>query len=189
MRIGFFGGTFDPPHFAHAAAVLWALQCGEVDRVLVVPTARHAFGKEPDASFAHRIAMCRLAMADFGESLVEVSTIEGERDTVSYTVDTLRELRAWCPGATWRLIVGTDIVDDLPKWRESDAIQKMAPPLEVPRIVDDIQDASRGVRPGALPMLSSTTVRDRLASGQDISGLVPARVVAYMREQGLYGFG
>ena len=62
--LGIFGGTFDPPHCSHAMALLWALQSGEVDRVLVIPAARHPFGKDPGASYDDRLEMCRLMAAE-----------------------------------------------------------------------------------------------------------------------------
>jgi nicotinate-nucleotide adenylyltransferase len=134
MRFGIFGGTFDPPHLGHAMACLWALETGEVDRVLMIPTARHAFGKQPAAGFDHRLAMCRLAARHLGEH-VEISDIEGRREGVSYMVDTLRALAADRPGATFRLLVGTDIVGDVPKWRESAEILRLAPLLVLPRLL------------------------------------------------------
>jgi nicotinate-nucleotide adenylyltransferase len=186
LRLGIFGGSFDPPHRAHVAAILWALQSGEVDRVLVVPAARHAFGKAHRAPFADRVAMCRLAVCEFAQGLVEVLDIEGQRGGVSYTVDTVRALAAMRPGATFRLIVGSDIVADLAQWHESAALLALAPPLVVPRIVEGAPDERLGLRPGALPMLSSTTVRTRAARGESITDLVPHRVADYMRRHGLY---
>ena len=181
MRIGFFGGTFDPPHRAHAMVVLWALQSGEVDRVLVVPMARHPFGKQPAAPFHHRVEMCRLMISEFDGALASVSTIEGERDDVSYTVDTVRELAKRMTGCSFRLIVGTDVMNDLPKWREADALLRLAPPLGVPRMLEGERS-----RPGALPLLSSTQVRDALFSGGDVAGLIPYKVVVYIRQHHLY---
>ena len=62
---GLFGGSFDPPHRAHVLVVAWALMEATLDRILVIPTARHAFGKQPGASFEDRVAMCRLAFSLF----------------------------------------------------------------------------------------------------------------------------
>lgn len=186
MRLGIFGGTFDPPHRAHAMAVLWALQSGEVDRVLVVPMARHPFGKDPAAPFAERVAMCRLLVAEFAADCVEVSDIEGRREGVSYTIDTVRHLAAERPGVALRLVVGTDIIDDLPRWREGEELVRLAPPLVVPRIVEDARDERLGLRPGALPMLSSTLIREMLARGQDVDHLLPRRIADRIRERKLY---
>ncbi|MCB2156692.1 nicotinate-nicotinamide nucleotide adenylyltransferase [bacterium] len=188
MRIGIFGGTFDPPHRAHTMAIVWALQTGEVDRVLVIPAARHAFGKEPGASFAHRVAMCRIAIEPLADGLATVDPLEGEREGKSFMVDTIRILRDRHPDDSCRLLVGTDIIDDLPKWREGEAVVELAPPLEIPRIVTDSGDPARGLRPGALPMVSSTEVRERLAAGrEDAAELIAAPVLDYIRIHKLYG--
>jgi len=186
MNLGIFGGTFDPPHVAHAMAVLWALQSGAVDRVLVIPAARHAFGKEPGASFAQRMEMCRIAFADFAPGFVEISDIEDRREGPSYMVDTLRAVQRERAGDALRLIVGTDIVDDLPKWREGGEVQRLAPPLVVPRIVTMDPHPDLGPRPGALPLLSSTIVRGLLARRGDTTGLVSAAVRAFIEAHRLY---
>ena len=180
-RLGVFGGTFDPPHRSHVFAVLWALQSGEVDRVLIVPTAEHAFGKHPAASFVHRAAMCRLAVQELADGLVEVSEIEGRREGTSYMVDTLRALHAEHAGSTLRLIVGSDILGEMDQWREPLEVQRLAPLLVVPRL-----GHAEGDDLGQLPRLSSTHVRRILESREDASALVPHRVLTYIRANGLY---
>lgn len=181
-RLGVFGGTFDPPHLGHTLAALWCLETGEVDRVLVVPVAEHAFGKRPAASFAQRLEMCRLAMERLGDG-AEITDIEGRRPGVSYMVETLRSLQEEMPEAALRLIVGTDVVRDLPKWRAGEEVQRLAPPLVLPRPEDDARFADH---PGALPPISSTAVRKALRTGRGIEHLISARVRAYIKEQGLY---
>jgi nicotinate-nucleotide adenylyltransferase len=181
MRLGVFGGTFDPPHRSHVFAVLWALQSGEVDRVLMVPTAEHAFGKQPTASFQHRLEMCRLAVREIAEGLVVVSDTEGRRQGTSYMVDTLRALEAEHPGAPLRLIVGSDILGEMHLWREPEEVKRLAPLLIVPRL-----GHADGDELGQLPRLSSTDVRRVLEAGDDASHLVPHRVLEYIRAHGLY---
>jgi nicotinate-nucleotide adenylyltransferase len=182
MRFGIFGGTFDPPHLGHAMACLWALETGEVDRVLMIPTARHAFGKQPAAGFDHRLAMCRLAARHLGEH-VEISDIEGRREGVSYMVDTLRALAADRPGATFRLLVGTDIVGDVPKWRESAEILRLAPLLVLPRLLPGDRPEAR---PGALPAVSSTVVRAALRGHGSTGELIARSVRDYITANRLY---
>ncbi len=180
-RLGVFGGTFDPPHRSHVFAVLWALQSGEIDRVLLVPTVEHAFGKKPAATFFHRMEMCRLAVREIAGGLVSVSGIEGRRQGTSYMVDTLRALRVECPDSSLRLIVGSDILDELEKWKEPGEVQRLAPLLIVPRL-GHLQRA----RIGHLPRLSSTDVRQLLQAGEDVASLVPNAVLQYIRDHGLY---
>ncbi len=181
MRIAVFGGTFDPPHCSHMATVLWLLQHSAVDCVVVVPNARHPFGKEPVASFDHRLEMCRLGTAPFAAGLVEVSAIEGRREGPSYMIDTVRELMRSNPEASFRVALGSDILGDLPDWQDGDELARIAPPIEVPRI-----ETGRASRTGAIPMLSSTDLRERLSRGDDATGLIPASVAEYIARHGLY---
>lgn len=182
MRLGIFGGSFDPPHLGHTMACLWALESGEVDRVLLVPVARHAFGKEAEAPFEQRVAMARLAVERLGEG-AEVSDIEGRRPGINYMVDTLRELSVARPATEFRLIVGSDVAEEVSKWRMADAVVAMAPLLELPRP----RTGERfDERPGALPPISSTAVRQALRSGTDVSLFLSARVRDYIRQHGLY---
>ncbi len=180
VRFGFFGGSFDPPHLAHTLAALWALETGEVDRVLVVPAARHPFGKECGASWEDRLEMCRLAFRRL-EPDVEVSDIEGRLGGVSYTHRTITELLAARPGSSFRLLTGSDIVDDLPKWKNGPELLELAPVLELPR--PGGASAAEGVY---LPDVSSTRVREALAGGQPAEGLLGFEVRRYIAGRGLY---
>ncbi|MDX2177117.1 MAG: nicotinate-nicotinamide nucleotide adenylyltransferase [Candidatus Sumerlaeia bacterium] len=182
-RIGVLGGSFDPPHFGHLFGALFALETGAVDRVFAIPAAQHAFGKLFAAAFDHRLAMARLLFLRLRE--VEVSRLEADRPGVSYTIDTLRELRRDHPSATFRLLLGSDTLRDLPKWRESRAVAEAAPPLELPRI-----EPGRPVEDtwGALPVLSSTAIRDLLRVGDSVAlaRVLPSSIIQYIEHHGLY---
>lgn len=182
---GIFGGSFDPPHRAHVLVVAWALCEGVLDRVLVIPTARHAFGKQPGAPFADRLAMCRKAFGVFEPGRVAIDDIEGRRDGTSYMIDTLRELGRRHPGVGFRLIVGSDVADDLPRWREGDNVVRLAPPLVVPRQTEAA--APTGPVAGALPLLSSTDVRRLILDRAPFDHLVPRAVADHIRQHRLYG--
>lgn len=179
-RLGIFGGTFDPPHLAHTMAVLWALESGEIDRVIVIPVAQHAFGKRPAAPFEHRMELCRLAMAPLG-SRVEVSPIESQRTGPSYMIDTIRELERQRPEAAWRLLAGSDVAAEIPLWREGTEVLRRAPLLEIPR-------PRPGDPPGrfALPDISSTAAREALRSHAGAGSLLSHTVWKYIREHRLY---
>jgi nicotinate-nucleotide adenylyltransferase len=179
MTYGVFGGSFDPPHLAHAMACLWALESGAIDRVILIPVAVHAFGKTPGANFAHRLAMCRLVAARFGDA-VEVNDTEGRRAGTSFMIDTLRELHRERPRAGFRLIAGSDVVGEIPKWRESAEVLRLAPVLEIPR------PGGGAALPNALPDISSSIVRDRLRAGLPMEGWLSANVSDYIRSNGLY---
>ncbi|MCC5877120.1 MAG: nicotinate-nicotinamide nucleotide adenylyltransferase [Candidatus Sumerlaeia bacterium] len=183
VRYGFFGGSFDPPHLAHVLGCLWALETGEIDRVLLVPVARHAFGKRIQATFEQRVEMCRLAVARLGNS-VEVSTIESELPGVNYTVGTLKALIERHPGASFRLIIGSDVARDLSKWRSSSEVMALAPPLELPR---PMPGENFEERPDAFPGMSSTLVRDCLINNDPmVPRLIGRSVRDYITLNRLY---
>lgn len=183
MRYGFFGGSFDPPHLGHTLACLWALETEEIDRVLLVPVARHPFGKKFGATFEQRLEMCRLAVARLGGA-VDVCPIEGERGGINYTIDTLKALKKRHPDDAFRLIAGSDVVRDLPKWREGGEVLRLAPPLELPRPFAQERFADR---PGALPPISSTRAREALLAQDALAELLlSASVRRYIARHRLY---
>ena len=179
MRLGVFGGSFDPPHFGHVLAACWALGTGRLDRLLVVPALAHAFGKDL-APFPHRRRMAELAFADLAR--VEVSDLEARLGGPSYTVNTLAALRREAPDAALSLLVGTDLVEQIPSWHQGSRVLELATPLVIGR-----GGHARGGEDLLIPEVSSTEVRRRLAAGRDATALVPAAVLAYAREHGLYG--
>jgi nicotinate-nucleotide adenylyltransferase len=182
MRLGIFGGSFDPPHLGHVLGCLWALETGEVDRVLLVPVGQHAFGKQTGASFEHRLIMCRLAVARLGEA-VEVSDVEGRRAGTSFMVDTLRQLASERPGDTFRLICGSDVATEISKWREPHEVLRLAPPLELPR---PRRGAAVEENPGALPPISSTHIRELLRTASPVASLLGKSVRDHIATHHLY---
>lgn len=189
-RIGIFGGSFDPPHAAHVMLAAYVLSIGEIDRLVVIPNAKHALDKRAHAPFAHRRRMCELAFTDLRR--VDVSPIEEELGGTSYTLDTLEELQRRHPGAQLRLVVGEDILGELDRWHRFDRVAEIAPPIVIGRSGAATAAASRHgltVVPVSLPAISSTDVRSRLASGRSVAGLVPRTVVEYAAEHGLYRGG
>lgn len=185
-RIGVFGGSFNPPHLSHVLAGACALGSGEIDRLIVVPTYRHPFGKDL-APFERRLEMCRLAFSDLART--EVSGIEQDLGEPSRTLHTIRALRERNPGAAFRLVVGADVLAESDKWYRWEELREEAPPLVMGR-------AGTPPVPGAypdLPAIRSTDVRERLARNEPDAGelgrLVPATVLAYAREHRLYRGG
>ena len=184
--VALFGGSFNPPHAAHALLALYVLETAPVDALWFAPTYRHAFGKDL-APFDDRIAMCELAVAPLG-SRVAVTRIEqdvfqarGENRTL-YTLEHLAEAH---PELSFRLLVGADILGEAAKWHRWDEVCRRAPLIVVGR---------GGVEapPGAtlteltMPAVSSTEVRRRIGVGEDASGLVSRAVLGYIDRRGLY---
>jgi nicotinate-nucleotide adenylyltransferase len=182
MRTAVFGGSFNPPHVAHQMACLHVLETAGVDRVLWVPVGQHPFAKDV-APFEHRFEMCRLAAARFGAAAV-VSRVESELPTPSRTLVTLRHLAAGSPGERFALVIGTDILPERDKWFGWAEIERLCEVVVVGRA----GYPAPGVQV-ALPAVSSTEIRARLARREDVSGMVPASVLGYLRAHGLYGAG
>ncbi len=169
--IGVFGGSFNPIHKGHIGVAEAALRDAALDKVLFVVANiqplkdAHAF-----APFDKRIAMVELVIS--GNSKFEVSDIEGRRGGISYTVDTLRKLKGmYGEDSKLFLIVGSDSVDDFPKWHKVEEILKLAELTSYPR--------------GEFPQ-SSTEVRERLAADKPVDDMIDPNVLAYIRKHGLY---
>ncbi len=176
--VGLFGGSFNPPHVAHQMLALYVLETHDIDQLWMVPTYRHAFAKQL-IDFTHRCRMCELLADGLGER-VRVSQIEAELGgDVSRTLDTLEALIERNPAVQFRLVIGADILAESRKWYRWDDIVALAPPIVVGRGGHD--DA--GV---ALPPVSSTEIRERLASGRSVAHLLPRSVCAYISDHGLY---
>jgi nicotinate-nucleotide adenylyltransferase len=190
LRLGVFGGTFDPVHNGHLAAAVNARRALGLDRVLVVP-ARDPWQKQ-DRALApaeDRLAMLQAAMADVDG--LEISRLELDRPGPTYTADTLEALHREEPAPDLFLIVGADAAGDLATWDRPDVIREVATIVIVSRAdIDEPQSPGPGwriehVRIPALA-ISSTELRRRVASGQPLDGLMPAAAIRCLRERGLY---
>ncbi len=176
MRIAVYGGSFNPPHVAHAMVAAWLLWTDQVDEVWLVPVFRHAFepwhGKTL-APFERRVAWCAAMAADI-DPRVRVSDVERTLPTPSFTVETLRALREANPGDHFRLVVGADVLPTLPKWRDWASIAQEFEPIVVGR--DGYPSPAGAVR---FPEVSSTEIRERLERGEAVGALL-TRSVARM---------
>ncbi|MFT3881855.1 MAG: nicotinate-nucleotide adenylyltransferase [Gemmatales bacterium] len=189
MRIGIFGGSFDPVHNAHLMLAEQCREQGQLDRLLFIPAPRPPHKHNSNvAGFDDRVAMLRLAIA--GNPQFELDTCEQDRPGLSYTVDTLRYLHQRDPGNEWLLILGGDSVRDLELWREPHGIASQCKLLIVQR------PGVQAILPpdyfhyqiidSPLIDISSTAIRNKLAAGQSIRYLVPAAVEEYIRAKKLY---
>ena len=178
-RIGLFGGTFDPPHFGHVAALRAAAATGRFDRIEVTvagdPYRKSADGAVLAASV--RLAMAQVAFADL--DLVVVSDREIRREGPSYSIDTVRELLT--EARTVDLIVGADLALQLDGWHESDALRSLVRVGVVPRpgAVTVLPEGWDGYEIPMDPVdLSSTFIRGLGDSGKNLSMFIPAPVIA-----------
>lgn len=188
MRIGVLGGTFDPIHLGHLAAARAAMECARLDRVLFVPTGVPPHRPAAAAGAEQRMEMARLATR--GEPRFEVSDVEVRRGGVSYTVDTLRELRRLHPHDELFLILGWDAAKLLPSWHEPDEVRRLASIVIVTRPRSGPVSPAHDIlceRP--TPDISGSALRRALQDGEKVTDRVPEAVAEYIATHGLYGHG
>ncbi len=200
MRVGFFGGSFDPPHRGHLAAALAAADRFGLERVLLAPTARQPLKPDgPVASFADRLEMVRLLCE--GSAGLEASAVDAPADDgqPNYTIDTLRRLQGmFGVGETIFVIVGVDAFLGLRRWRSSEELLGAAewivvtrPGFSHERLAElKLNKAERDrvhLLGGVAEEVSATQIREALREGLDCEGLLPAAVLTYIRERHLYG--
>lgn len=196
-RLGIMGGTFDPIHIGHLACAEQAREAFELAAVVFIPAGNPVFKKDRAVTpAADRLEMCRLATRS--NPAFDVSAIEIERGGDTYTVDTLRQLRAHYPdNVELRFITGADAVASIVAWRESAAIADLARLIAVTRPGYALSDERRALIEGrgnfAVDYLeitslavSSSDLRRRVAAGASIRYLTMQRVFDYIREKRLY---
>ena len=189
MRIGVFGGTFDPPHVGHLVTAINVAHSLELDSVVLmvnnVPWQK--VGERPITPVEHRLAMVRAAVADTPG--LEVSDIEVRRGGPSYTADTLADLRSAEPDADLHVILGRDAAAGFTTWERHEEVAAGAHLVVVDRpgepVVLDPAFAWERVDIPELE-LSSTELRDRVAAGRSIRYLTPDAVATCIAERGLY---
>jgi nicotinate-nucleotide adenylyltransferase len=196
MRLGIFGGSFDPVHVGHLALARACQEQAALDEVWFTPTAiqplKHA---GPRATDAQRVDMLRLAIEQVPGW--RVCTLEIDRGGFSYTVDTLRQLHAELPEAKLYFLMGADAVRDVPQWHEPEEIFLFATPLVVLRAGQPEPDfhqiaplCTSEMQPQRVEMpamdVSSSEIRRRRAAGERIDKIVPPAVARYLIEKRLY---
>jgi nicotinate-nucleotide adenylyltransferase len=196
VRIGVFGGTFNPPHLGHLVCGQEAYVQLDLDLVLLIPVfipPHKPLEDEPGPE--HRLELCRLAVA--GDPRFAVSALETSRPGPSYTVDTLQELHANEPDNELFLILGGDVAAGLPRWRAPEDVVALATPAVANRrgtpraraeeALSRLPDGARA-RFFSMPWIgvSSTMIRRRVKAGLAIRYLVPDAVAAYIEAKGMY---
>lgn len=191
MRLGLFGGSFDPPHVGHVLVAQDAREALRLDRLLVIPAAQQPLKGSGQTAAAHRLAMTQAAFG--GVDGLEVDAIEIDRGGLSFMVDTVEAVRRRNPDAQLHLLVGEDVVPTLPRWREPERLLAMVQLVILTRdsgaggsgapeglIANAIRLATRRVD------VSSTEVRERVRAGKSLRGFVPESVATYIASTGLY---
>ncbi len=187
MNIAILGGRFDPPHIGHYLIARQVLESNlKIDKILIVPAAQHQW-KPIVAKGKDRLEMLK----PFTEKKIEVSDMELQRGGISYSLDTIREVKVRTNAKIF-WVVGSDIVSEFERWEKGQELLALATFLVFPR------DPYR--LPKKLPHgfklisgknlmatnLSSTMIRERIAQGKPITHLVPKETEIYIQKRGLY---
>ena len=189
MRLGVFGGSFDPPHLGHLLPVIDAAEALSLDAVRFVPAAVQPFKVgRATASPNDRLVMTERLVAEIPGFSADATEIE--RQGVSFTVDTLAAISAVAPDAELVLLLGADAFTLFDQWREPDRILKLARVAVMARSGESIPAASVPVGVQVLQTrrvdISSTELGARVAAGRTIRGFVPDAVADYIAERRLY---
>jgi nicotinate-nucleotide adenylyltransferase len=180
LKVGLYGGTFDPIHNGHIRVIEEVISQKFVDRLLVVPAGEPRLRENaPVATGAQRRAMCQLAVSGLApeiSALVEVNPIEILRQGPSYAIDTVEAIAQTYEGATIVLILGTDAYEKIDQWHRAEELKEIVEFLVIDR--PDFP-GEPNVQIGAIAV-SATDIRSKK------SDQIPAAVAAYIKEHNLY---
>ncbi len=208
MRIGVFGGTFNPVHIGHIRGAISTYETFKLDKVLFLPTGIPPHKKDNVAAAEYRYQMLKMAIE--GLEGFEVSRLELDSDTVNYTIDTIKQLMSLYPNDELFFMVGTDAFFYLELWKDYEELVSLVTfilmcrpeydttPVErkysnVVEFVEVEECYSYAFKPGRVYIykppafdISSSMVRDRVKKGGIIRYLVPESVEKFIFEKGLY---
>ncbi len=192
MKIGIFGGTFDPIHNAHIIIAQYAKEQFVLDRLIFVPCGNPPH-KKSMTDKAIRFSMTNLAVGDE----FEISDYEVNREEYSYTLSTLQHFTSEYPGDEIYLIIGEDSLEDIEKWHKPKEILKLCKLLVFPRnsikeLLEKIEYTKTAIGGEIFPIeapifeISSTHIRNCLKSGKSVRHMLPQKVLEYIEENDLY---
>lgn len=171
--IGIFGGSFNPPHRGHLELVAYALRQPEIEEVWVIPCWEHPFGKSL-APFEDRLEMCRILFSPFG-SKGSILTLEKELGGESRTLRTVRHLKRLHPGKVFTLLIGEDILSEMPRWHQPQELQREIDFCVLPRGKDS-----------PIVNVSASDIRRKIAAGENLKTVLTDGVVDYIEKNRLY---
>lgn len=180
------GGAFNPPHLAHLLAAAAALADPACAEAWLVPCAAHPYEKDM-LGFAERVALCRAMIAPF-EGRLRVCEVEAGLPEPNYTVRTLESLRESEPDRPFAWLIGSDNVAGIGTWKEAERLPELAELWVIGRGGDAARVPAHmhQLRVPALPPISSTLVRERIAAGEPWRGLVAGAVAQLIESEGYY---
>ncbi len=183
MRIGLFGGAFNPFHNGHLAIAKTAIEKAELDKLIFIPTGNAPHKKETTISRGDRLNMLKLAIED--EERMSVSDYELTKNTVSYSADTTEYFKSLYPDDQLFFIIGDDSYNQLETWREPERIMRVATLLVFPREGAKVEPPAMEIDMPRVE-ISSSDVRNKIKLGKDCRNLLPKSVFDYIIENNLY---
>lgn len=187
-RIGIMGGTFDPPHLGHLIMAEQVRITLDLNEIWFIPSQNPPHKQNVAAKAEDRIAMLEYAIKS--NPAFKLNTIEMKRSGKSYTIDTMKELKAACPETIFYFIIGGDMVEYLPQWHAIDELIQLVTFVGVNRTGYKLTSPYPIIKVDVpIIEISSTMIRTRVANQQSIQYLVTEQVATYIRERGLYGKG
>src|SRR5471030_2876311 len=189
MKIGLFGGSFDPVHLGHLLVAQAAVEELGLDRLFFIPAAQSPFKSENEIAPPEiRLRLLRLALAD--KTNCEIDEQEIRRGGISYSIETLRDYAKRFPGAQLFYLIGADNISKLNEWREADELARLAEFVAIPRPGEAAAEFPKPLRGRILkgfPVgISSSQIRARVKAGLPIENLVPPFVADAVRAAKLY---
>jgi nicotinate-nucleotide adenylyltransferase len=189
LKIGLFGGSFDPVHLGHLLVAQAAIEELGLDKLFFIPAAQSPFKSENKIAPAEiRLRLLRLALA--GKTNCEIDEQEIRRGGVSYTIETLRAYAKKFPAAKLFYLIGADNIAKLNEWREADELAKLAEFIAIPRpgeLTAEFSKLFRGEFLKGFPVgISSSQIRARVRAGLPVENLVPPFVAEAIRAAQLY---
>lgn len=187
--IALFGGSFNPPHLGHLGVCEHVLAV-HPGQLWLMPAYTHPFGK-PLAPFEDRVRMCELLLSSRDPVFERARVVTVEREVperTGRTVDTLLHLQRVHPGRSFRLVLGSDLYEERERWKDFATIERLAPPLWVPRRGFDAANQALGLVPFLIDV-RSVEIRARVAADESLEGLVPEPVARYISRHRLYTAG
>jgi nicotinate-nucleotide adenylyltransferase len=194
MRIGVFGGTFDPVHDGHVLPVQAAAVKFQLRRVLYLPARLSPHKRSAPTDPRHRVAMLALAISGHPDWSIDLEELD--REPPSYTVDSLRSIAARHPGDELWLLMGTDTLAEFARWKDTSGILRLSriaafhrepfagDAVRIPEVAG-LADRLTVFDAGSVK-ISATAIRNALAEGRSIAGMVPVPVAEYITKHGLY---
>ncbi|MCJ7577911.1 MAG: nicotinate-nucleotide adenylyltransferase [candidate division Zixibacteria bacterium] len=190
-KIGILGGTFDPIHIGHLVLAEQVREKFQLERVIFIPSASPPHKTEQELSPAEdRFEMTQLAVK--GNPYFFVSDIELKREGLSYTVETLKELKELHRDSEIYFLTGSDVLDEITTWKDPEEIYKLAKIVIAVRPGFDKFDPENHFAKKSIIVeitgmdISSTQIREKVRNGESIKYLVPSKVEEYIRKRNLY---